>query len=91
METLATHPAGKHFVMAGRLRGGSWNAGLFECDSGKLVHSLKVKYRITQAVFNEKGDRLFLAGGKSQPRNSDGKFPDFGRVEVCEVALEGAN
>ncbi|MEM7313678.1 MAG: hypothetical protein AAF497_11065, partial [Planctomycetota bacterium] len=30
METLAVHPGGQHFVMAGRLRGGSWSAGLFD-------------------------------------------------------------
>ena len=87
METLAIHPGKKHFVMAGRLRGGSWNVGLFEIESGKLVHSLKTGYRITHAVFDKTGKQLILLGGQGQPKNRDGKFPKFGRINVYEVNL----
>ena len=89
METLVLHPAGKHFLMAGRLRGGSWNAALFELESGKLVESLKTGYRITQAVFSSDGKMLYLMGGQGQPRNRDGKFPSFGRIHSFQVKLEG--
>lgn len=87
METLVMHPSKKHFIMAGRLRGGSWNAGLFEVESGKLVQSLKTGFRITQAVFDTSGEKLFLLGGQGQPRNKDGKFPKFGRIDCFDVQL----
>lgn len=87
METLAIHPGNKHFIMAGRLRGGSWNVALFEIESGKLVQSLKTGCRITHATFDTTGKRLFLLGGQGQPRNKDGKFPKFGRVDTFDVEL----
>ncbi|MGB1816773.1 MAG: hypothetical protein ACPHJ3_15545, partial [Rubripirellula sp.] len=37
------------------------------------------------AAYLADGKRLLLAGSKSQPKkNKDGKFNDFGRVEVYE-------
>ena len=36
--------------------------------------------------FNADGDRLLLLGTQGQPKKmKDGKFPDFGRVEVYSV------
>lgn len=87
METLAVHPGGKHFLMAGRLRGGSWNAALFEMESGKLVQSLKTGCRVTHAVFSETGNQLVLLGGQGQPRSKNGKTRSFGRVDCFEVHL----
>lgn len=85
METLAVHPDTDHFLMGGRLRGGDWNAALFHHDSGDRMASLKTGYRITEAAYLADGKRLLLAGSKSQPKkNKDGKFNDFGRVEVYE-------
>ncbi len=41
METLAWHPSGAHFVMAGRLRGGKWNLGVFDTETGQLIGEAK--------------------------------------------------
>jgi hypothetical protein len=85
METLAIHPSGRFFLMAGRLRGGAWNAGFFDLESGRLVHSLKTGYRITEGLFSRDGRRLYLAGTRGQPRNKDGNFPPFGRIDVYDL------
>ncbi|MEC9092337.1 MAG: WD40 repeat domain-containing protein [Planctomycetota bacterium] len=87
METLAIHPQGRHFIMAGRLRGGSWNAGLFDIESGKIIQSLKTGFRITQAVFNQSGEKLYLVGGQGQPKSKNGKFSSFGRIYLFDVNL----
>ena len=87
MEALAVHPSGDFFVMAGRLRGGDWNAGFFDLNSGRLVHSLKTGYRITEALFSQDGRQVYFAGTKKQPRNKDGNFPAFGRIEAFEVKV----
>ena len=83
METLAVHPETSHFLMGGRLRGGDWNAALFDHDSGSRLASLKTGYRVTEASYLAEGKHVLLAGSKSQPKkNKKGKFNDFGRVEV---------
>ena len=51
METIAVHPSASHFVMGGRLRGGDWNAALFDHQSGERIASLKTGYRVTEAVY----------------------------------------
>ena len=86
METLAFHPSGKYFVMAGRLRGGDWNAAIFDSESGENVHALKTGCRITQAVFTADGSRLILAGAQGQGKPKDGKFGRSGRFDVFEFA-----
>ncbi|MCA9036967.1 MAG: hypothetical protein KDA91_17650 [Planctomycetaceae bacterium] len=89
METLAIHPTGEYFVMAGRLRGGDWNAALFDLKSGHKLTSLKTGYRITQALFTSDGSQLVLAGTQGQPgKMESGVFPNFGRVEVYDVTAE---
>jgi WD40 repeat protein len=86
-ESLVIHPSGKYFVMAGRLAQGKWNTGFFDSTSGALIHSIDAKNRITKAVFNPSGDRLYLAGATSQEKKKDGKFQDFGRITVYSVAM----
>jgi len=82
MEALAVHPEVSHFVMGGRLRGGAWNAALFDHATGDRVASLKTGYRVTDAAYL--GDeQLLLAGAKGQPKKrKNGKFNDFGRIEI---------
>lgn len=85
METLAVHPESDHFIMAGRLRGGDWNAALFDHESGARVASLKTGYRVTEASYLEDGKQVLLAGSKRQPKTiykKEGELNDFGRVEV---------
>ncbi len=84
METLAMHPGGQYFVMAGRLRGGSWNVGLFELESGDLVHSFKNGIRVTKARFSEDGQYLYLAGAKKQSAKAD---KAFGVIDVHKVSI----
>lgn len=87
METLALHPGGEHFVMAGRLRGGSWNTAVFGLADGAVQHSLKTDTRITRAVFTPDGKRLALGGTQRQPNFKDGVIPDFGHVDVYELVV----
>lgn len=87
MEALAIHPDGTKFVMGGRLRGGDWNAAMFDLASGGRLATLKTGYRITEAMFTADGTKLVLAGTQGQPsKKEDGKFPDFGRIEVYEIS-----
>lgn len=86
MEAIAFHPNGEFFAMGGRLRGGEWNVGLFDLASGSRIGTIKSGYRVTQLAFTDDGNRLVLAGTQGQPDQlKDGKFPDFGRVEVYDV------
>jgi WD40 repeat protein len=82
METLAFHSDGQHFLMAGRLAQGKWNAALFDNTSGKLIHSLDTKMRVTTARFADHGSRLWLAGAVGQEKKKDGKYPAFGRLKL---------
>jgi WD40 repeat protein len=85
MEALVMHPSGESFLMGGRLRGGEWNAALFDFASGERLGTIKSGYRITEMLFNSKGE-LLVFGGQGQPgKEADGKFPDFGRVEVYQI------
>lgn len=97
METLAIAPDGSHFVMAGRLKGGSWNVGLFAMNAaedeaqpgkgGKLLHSFELKKRVTSARFSADGKRLYLAGAVGQGEKPDKKF---GRLHVYDVAVSNS-
>ncbi len=87
METLAFHPSGKYFVMGGRLRGGDWNAAVFDVESGKNVHSMKTDCRITQALFIDNGDCLIMSGAVSQGKPKDGRFEPFGRCDVFDFKI----
>jgi len=72
--------------MAGRLAQGKWNTGFFDDKSGSLVHSLDAKARITRIRFNAEGSQMFLAGGIGQPKAVNGKYADFGRIFVYNLA-----
>ncbi len=87
METIAIHPSGEHFLMAGRLRGGNWNVGVFHLTNGSLIAEMKTGYRVTKAIYTADGKRLVLLGTQGQPSKAgdDGKLPKFGRVEVFDV------
>jgi len=85
MEAIVMHPAKDSFLMAGRLRGGEWNGALFDLASGDRIGTIKSGYRITQMLFNNQG-QLIVVGGQGQPgKSNEGKFPDFGRVEIYEI------
>jgi len=85
METVAWHPDGKHFVMAGRQAQGTWNAAIFSAVDGNLEHSIDTKKRITHARFTADGQSLILAGANGQPQPKDGSWPPWGRVQVYRV------
>jgi hypothetical protein len=85
MESLAWHPSGSHFLMAGRQAQGTWNTALFAAADGALVHSLDTKKRITQARFSPDGQSLLLAGSTGQPQPKDGKWPAWGRLQTYTV------
>ena len=87
METLALHPDGRRFLMGGRLRGGDWNAAVFDLNSGDRLTTLKSGYRITEAHFTADCTRLVVTGLTGQPtKKKNGRFRDFGRVEVYDVS-----
>lgn len=86
MEALAIDSAGDRFLMAGRLRGGNWNAALFDGATGNQLTTLKTGYRVTQAAFSDDGKRLALFGAQGQgKRNKEGEHPHFGRIEFYDA------
>jgi WD40 repeat protein len=87
MEALAFHPSKQLFVMAGRLFQGRWNLALFDTATGKNLHSLDAKHRITDALFTADGSRLLLAKAKQQKKMKDGKWPHYGAIEVYAFSL----
>ncbi len=84
METLAWHPEGKHFVMAGRQAQGTWNAAVFSAESGELVHATDTKKRITRACWSADGGTLMVAGSTGQPQRKLGIWPPWGRVQCFQ-------
>jgi WD40 repeat protein len=87
MEALAFHPSKRFFAMAGRLFQGQWNLAFFDTTSGKKFHAMDAKHRITDALFTPDGSRLLLAKAKPQGKKKDGKWPDYGAIEI--YALNG--
>ena len=85
MESIAWHPKGEHFVMAGRQAQGTWNAAVFSAADGSLLFSLDSKKRITQAKFVADGSALILAGANGQAAPKDGVCPPWGRLQVYQV------
>lgn len=83
METLAFHPSGEFFVMAGRLFKGQWNAALFDHQSGSKVHEQNVGFRISSSVFTPDGKSLILAGGVNQDNPAEAK--KWGRIIIYDV------
>jgi hypothetical protein len=87
MEALAFQPAGKIFVMAGRLFQGQWNLALFETATGKNLHAIDAKHRITDALFTADGARLLVAKAKQQEKKKDGQWPNYGAIEIYSCAM----
>lgn len=85
MESIVWHPAGTHFVMAGRQAQGTWNAAIFSAADGALVHSVDTKNRITHARFTADGKKLVISAAQGQPQRKGGKWEDWGRVQVFSV------
>jgi WD40 repeat protein len=87
METIAWHPDGTHFVMAGRQAQGTWNAAVFSAADGNLAHSVDTKKRITHSRFTADGKSLILAGANGQPQRKNGVWPEWGRVQIYRVEV----
>jgi WD40 repeat protein len=85
METLAWHPRGQAFLMAGRQAQGTWNAALYSTQDGKFISSIDTKKRITRSLFSPDGKIVYLAGMVGQPQPKEGKWGDYGRIGVYEV------
>jgi WD40 repeat protein len=85
METIAWHPDGIHFVMAGRQAQGTWNAALFSASDNTLVHSVDTKKRITQARFTADGKSLLISGAQGQPQRKNGAWPAWGKLQIYRV------
>lgn len=85
MEAMAFHPSRKLFAMAGRLVQGQWNLALFDDATGKNVHALDAKHRITDVMFVNDGRQLLLAKAKQQEKKKDGKWPAYGSIEVHSI------
>ena len=89
MEALAFHPSKKLFVMAGRLFQGQWNLAIFDTASGKNLHATDAKHRITDVLFAGDEARLLIAKAKQQEKKKDGKWPDYGAIEIHSVNVPG--
>ena len=88
METVAIHPGGKIFAMAGRLFKGQWNTAIFDLSTGSLLAATDTKMRVSKAVWNEDGTRLYLGGSSGQPKEmKDIEKSDWGKVKVLKVAV----
>ena len=84
METLAFHPSGKFFLMAGRIFKGDWNAALFAHESGDRLHHQNVGFRISTSTFTPDGKILYLGGGANQGQPNEEK--KWGRIVIYEVS-----
>jgi hypothetical protein len=89
MESLVFHPTQSRFVMAGRLAQGKWNTAIFE-NSGKLLHSLDAKMRVTDTIISGPSHDLLLAGAVGQERKKNGQCPPFGRLKLYSWSAPAA-
>lgn len=88
MEALAYHPSQKFFVMGGRLFQGKWNLAFFDANTGKNLHALDAKHRITDALFSADGSQLLLAKAKGQEKvRKDGTWAEYGLLEIYSVKV----
>jgi len=88
METLAWHPDGQSFLMAGRQAQGTWTTAIFSAADGKLLTSLDTKSRVTHAHFTPDGNTLYLAAthgqGKRDPKTK--QWDNYGRIHVVTLS-----
>jgi len=87
MESVAWHPEGTHFVMAGRQAQGTWNAAVFSAADGELVHSVDTKRRITHVRFTADGKSLIVSGAAGQGQRKDGAWPAWGSLQMFRVEI----
>lgn len=87
METLAWHPGGQHFLMAGRQAQGTWNAALFNAKDGSLATSLDTKNRVTHGRFVADGKMLVTSSISGGGKPKDGVWPPSGRVQMYKVEV----
>jgi WD40 repeat protein len=85
MESVAWHPSGAHFVMAGRQAQGTWNVAVFSAADGSLVHSVDTKKRVTQARFTADGQSLIVCGATGQGQRKAGLWEPWGRLQVYQA------
>ncbi len=85
MEALAWHPSGELLVMAGRLRGGNWNLGIFEASSGNLVGQAKTECASPRFDLARTVRPFTLGGMQGQPKPKERTYPDFGYIERYRV------
>jgi WD40 repeat protein len=85
METIAWHPSGAHFVMAGRQAQGTWNLAMFSAGDGRLVHSLDSKKRVTNVRFTADGESLIVTGATGQDPRKQGVWPPWGRLQLYRI------
>jgi WD40 repeat protein len=86
METLAWHPDGQHFLMAGRQAQGTWNAAIFNAADGNLDTTLDTKNRISCARFASDGKTLILSCVIGHGKVKPGEWPASGKVQIYRVA-----
>lgn len=88
METLAIHPEGNIFAMAGRLFKGDWNVAIFDLKTGSRLAHTNCNMRVSKALWSEDGSQLYLAGGNGQPsKREDLEKPNWGRIKVFKIAI----
>ncbi len=87
MEALAFHPSRRYFAMAGRLFQGQWNLAFFDTATGRNLHALDAKHRVTDALFTADGSRLLLAKAKQQEKRKNGQWPPYGAIEIYSVKV----
>lgn len=85
MEVVRFHPSEKAFLMAGRLAQGAWNVALFDSVTGRQIHTIDTKVRVTDSVWLNGGAQLALSGATGQERKKNGRCPDFGRIQLFDV------
>ena len=85
METLAWHPDGTHFLMAGRQAQGTWNVAFFTAADGNLANTLDTKSRVTRARFTADGQSLITSCFASPGKDKLRQWPASGRVQVYRV------
>jgi WD40 repeat protein len=86
METIGFTPDTKSFLMAGRQAQGNWNVALFSEADGSLLTSIDAKSRVTRHLFTSDNKTLFLAVTNGQPQRKDGKWPDYGQIQVLTIS-----
>ena len=85
MEALLMAPELGCFAMSGRLRGGAFNTGLFDLESGDLLHGFKSDSRVTAMRILGDGSKWILAGALNQSQDPNHKF---GVVDVFRYRVK---